>query len=625
MMTTAIMTTMARTTRTDFDFTMQLLDSRASRMSPNQALLTLHADYIGGQHANYRKWYFAAQLDLDDAVGQTQNPGLQRLKTVKKRGPKNASEKSLSGAMDRWQQAMNNMSQYDCMRQIALWLLCWGEAAQSPECQNRVDPVPEGLYLHSVVKPLYRFIRDQGYEVVEGKFVRRKRDHESIIGYDDTRLVDLPPAQRFMKFDRVDWNRAFFKTYYEKRSFGHLLVNFNHIWVIYIAMYWFYTAYNSPTIYKGDRSPALTWSATALGGTVATVIMIAATLTEFSYIPTTWNNTSHLTRRLLFLIVTLALTAGPTVYVGISESSSPGGSLALILGIVQFFISVVATVLFAILPSGRMFSDRVAGKSRKYLASQTFTASYPSLKHTARLASILLWILVFGCKFTESYFFLTLSFKNPIRVMIGMKIQNCNAKYFGNGLCRNQAAFTLTIMYTMDLVLFFLDTFLWWIIWNTVFSIAHSFLLGLSIWMPWKDIYTRLLKRIYAKLLATSDMETKYKPKVLVSQMWNAIIISMYREHLLSIDHVQRLLYHQIDVGQKGRRSLRVPPFFISQSDKGFKGEFFTPGSEAERRISFFAQSLTTAVLEPLPVDAMPTFTVLTPHYSEKVISFSIS
>lgn len=65
--------------RNMFDFLMQSLDSRASRMSPNQALLTLHADYIGGQHANYRKWYFAAQLNLDDAVGQTQNPGLQRL------------------------------------------------------------------------------------------------------------------------------------------------------------------------------------------------------------------------------------------------------------------------------------------------------------------------------------------------------------------------------------------------------------------------------------------------------------------------------------------------------------------------------------------------------------------
>ncbi|KAI0783273.1 1,3-beta-glucan synthase [Abortiporus biennis] len=647
--------------RNMFDFLMQQLDSRASRMSPNQALLTLHADYIGGQHANYRKWYFAAQLDLDDAVGHTQNPGIQRLRSVKRKGgSKSAHEKSLNSALDRWRQAMNGMSQYDRVRQIALYLLCWGEAAQvrfvpeclcfifkcaddyyrSPECQGRIDPVPEGLYLRAVIKPLYRFIRDQGYEVVDGKFVRREKDHDSIIGYDDvnqlfwypegiarivlndkkTRLVDLPPAQRFMKFDRIDWNRAFFKTYYEKRSFGHLLVNFNRIWVIHIAMYWFYTAYNSPTVYNGDHSSAMRWSATALGGAVASVIMICATLAEFSYIPTTWNNTSHLTRRLLFLAVTLALTAGPTFYVAIAESNSPGGSLALILGIVQFFISAVATLVFAVIPSGRMFGDRVAGKSRKYLASQTFTASYPSLKPSARIASILLWCLVFSCKFVESYFFLTSGFRDSIRVMVGMKIQSCNDRYFGNGLCRNQAAFTLTIMYLMDLVLFFLDTFLWWIIWNTVFSIARSFALGLSIWTPWKDIFIRLPKRIYAKLLATSDMEVKYKPKVLVSQIWNAIIISMYREHLLSIEHVQNLLYHQVDTPQDGRRALRAPPFFMSQADKGFKGEFFTPGSEAERRISFFAQSLTTAIPEPLPVDAMPTFTVLTPHYSEKIL-----
>ena len=96
---------------------MQLLDSRASRMSPNQALLTLHADYIGGQHANYRKWYFAAQLNLDDAVGQSQNPGLQRLRSVKG-NPKGA--KHLDSALNRWRNAMNNMSQYDRMRQIAL-------------------------------------------------------------------------------------------------------------------------------------------------------------------------------------------------------------------------------------------------------------------------------------------------------------------------------------------------------------------------------------------------------------------------------------------------------------------------------------------------------------------------
>lgn len=91
----------------------------------------------------------------------------------------------------------------------------------------------------------------------------------------------------------------------------------------------------------------------------------------------------------------------------------------------------------------------------------------------------------------------------------------------------------------------------------------------------------------------------------------------MYREHLLSIQHVQRLLYHQID-GQDGRRTLRAPPFFTNNT--GNPSDFFPPGGEAERRLSFFASSLTTAIPEPLPVDAMPTFTVLVPHYSEKIL-----
>ena len=37
----------------------------------------------------------------------------------------------------------------------------------------------------------------------------------------------------------------------------------------------------------------------------------------------------------------------------------------------------------------------------------------------------------------------------------------------------------------------------------------------------------------------------------------------MYREHLLSIDHVQKLLYHQVDNGVGGQRSLRAPPMAI--------------------------------------------------------------
>jgi len=93
----------------------------------------------------------------------------------------------------------------------------------------------------------------------------------------------------------------------------------------------------------------------------------------------------------------------------------------------------------------------------------------------------------------------------------------------------------------------------------------------------------------------------------------------MYREHLLSIDHVQRLLYHQVE-GPNSTRTLRAPPFFTHNDGNNSKSNFFPVSGEAERRISFFASSLTTALPEALPVDAMPTFTVLVPHYSEKIL-----
>jgi len=298
----------------------------------------------------------------------------------------------------------------------------------------------------------------------------------------------------------------------------HLLVNFNRIWILHISVYFFYTAFNSPKVYaprtKNDPSPQMTWSATALGGAVSTAIMLAATVAEFSFLPTTWNNASHLTMRFIFLLVILALTAGPTFYIAMVDDRPNLSQVPLILGIVQFFISVVVTLVFGIIPSGRMFGDRVAGKSRKYMASQTFTASYPVMARGPRAASIIMWLLIFTCKFVESYFFLTSSFSSPIAVMARTTVQNCNDKLFGSALCANQVPFALAIMYVMDLILFFLDTYLWYIIWLVIFSIGRSFSLGLSIWTPWTEIFTRMPKRIYAKLLATGEMEVKYKPKV---------------------------------------------------------------------------------------------------------------
>jgi 1,3-beta-glucan synthase len=81
---------------------------------------------------------------------------------------------------------------------------CADDYYRSAECQNKIEPVQEGMYLHNAVKPMYRyarallstftpaltlgclrFIREQGYELQDGKYVWREKDRKDIIGYDD--------------------------------------------------------------------------------------------------------------------------------------------------------------------------------------------------------------------------------------------------------------------------------------------------------------------------------------------------------------------------------------------------------------------------------------------------------
>ncbi|KAJ5777956.1 1-3-beta-glucan synthase component FKS1 [Penicillium odoratum] len=677
--------------RNMYDHMMTLLDSRASRMTPNQALLSLHADYIGGHNANYRRWYFAAHLDLDDSVGfSNMKLGKADRKTRKarkaaqkaaKENPENEEEvlealegdNSLEAAEYRWKSRMNRMSQHDRARQVALYLLIWGEANQvrflpecicfifkcaddfysSPECQSRVEPVEEFTYLNEIITPLYQYCRDQGYEIVDGKYVRRERDHNEIIGYDDmnqlfwypegierigfedkTRLVDIPPAERWPKLKDVVWKKAFFKTYLETRSWFHMVTNFNRIWVLHLSAFWMFTAYNAPTLYtkhytqQANNKPtaARYLAAVSFGGAIAAFIQIFATICEWIYVPRRWAGAQHLNKRFWLLICVFIVNLIPGVLIFgfldiISKKTSTQNTIGLIVGIVGFVLAVFTSAFFSIQPLGGLFGSYMKKGGRQYVASQTFTASFPRLYGNDMWMSYGLWVCVFGAKLAESYFFLTLSLKDPIRILSPMSIWECTGVYWvGNVLCHKQPQILLGLMFFMDLTLFFLDSYLWYIICNTIFSVARSFYLGVSIWSPWRNIFSRLPKRIYSKVLATTDMEIKYKPKVLISQVWNAIIISMYREHLLAIDHVQKLLYHQVPSEQEGKRTLRAPTFFVSQEDQSFKTEFFPAGSEAERRISFFAQSLSTPMPEPLPVDNMPTFSVLIPHYSEKIL-----
>lgn len=641
-----------------YDYFMRMLDSRASRMGPYNALRTLHGDYIGGPSANFRKWYFAAQIDLDDAFGwdSVKKDGLSR--------SDGGSLPSLEKSIEQWYKNMLRFSAVDYVTQVALYLLCWGEANNvrfMPEClcfifkccndyyyaiEGSLIPTEDRkMFLDHIITPLYKTYLSHCYEVVEGTMKRKDKDHSSIIGYDDmnqlfwyrkglgnimlqdkTPLMSLRKESRYLALSEVNWDKAFHKTYYERRTWLHLLVDFNRVFIIHLTVFWCYTAFNATPLYtprysisRDNKPPSQTiLTIMSLGGGSAVLISLMGLICECFFVPRKSPIAVPVLRRAVWLIFLAIVDIGPTAFFFFNSWFNLSEKLELAISSVQFAMSILSVLYLVFVTPAKQFGASLS--ARKEVVSKAFTSNFAQLIDIDKVASNLLWFIIFASKFLESYFFLTLSLKEPIRELAVMKVNRCAGdRWLGTWLCEKQPTIILIIMIILDFILFFLDTYLWYVIWNTFFSVFRSFYIGSSIWTPWRNIFSRLPKRIYSKLLVTTN-NNKVNHKIEVSKVWNSIIISMYREHFLSIEQVQRLLYEQVISLDQKEVVLREPTFFVSQEDDSLKSSLFHQYSEAQRRITFFAQSLSTPMPDIKEVKTMPSFTVLVPHYSETIL-----
>ncbi|KAL1924240.1 uncharacterized protein VTP21DRAFT_7275 [Calcarisporiella thermophila] len=569
-----------------FEHFMSMLDSRASRMTPIQALTTLYSDYLGGVQANYCKWYFAAEMDKDDAQWSIGDEEVESLE-----------ECEFNKLMERWSKRMLELDDHQHTRQLALYFLIWGEASVirfAPEClcflfkcaldfdgsasDSLTQQKLEGDFLREVITPLYLYIRNQTYEMDQrGNHVKRERDHARTVGlddvneffwhresiqrivlYDGTSLMRLAPKERFAQLNAADWDKTFRKTYLERRTMLHIFVNFSRVWIIHAVALWYYTLYTSPSLYVSPekeiaaQETAVQWSIVGLGGAVATLLLMLSSICELYFIPIYyWRKIARILLRLLLLGLVLCLNVGPTVYIVFYQRR---GTLSK--------------------------EGNVKGRT----PDEDWQSAF--LRHPIQ-------------SFAEANVLCPLCFGFAM-------------------LCRNIPSVMLVIMIILEFVLFFLDTYLWYVIWSTIFSISLTF--SHSICAPWRNIFSQLPNRIYVKLLDVEGMK-RCKPKEMVAQIWNAIVIALYREHLISSDHVQNLLYQQIRNEDGSGIKLKPPSFFVSKQDDRSKSEFFPQyPSEAERRITFFAQSLSISLPKPRPIEHMPSFTVLTPHYAEKIL-----
>lgn len=631
---------------------MCMLDSRASRMGPFISLRTLHGDYIGGPRANFKKWYFACEMDLDDLP--------RRYIKTKTSADKEAD--TFKYAQSQWAAKMARLSPSDQVTHVALYLLCWGEANNlrfMPEClcfifkccvdyyyslsEHNAAKGTKLSFLDHAITPLYLTLREQLYTKDLGISKRVDKDHAAIIGYDDMNqlfwhrsglqrislpnkilLMDLSKEERYSALVDVNWKSTFTKTYKESRTWLHILVNFNRVSVIHLCMFWYYTSihayplYSSSTDISFDAKPSIqvSLSIMSLAASFACLICLISTCLEAYFLPRRWPGAHPVLRRFSLLLVLFFLSFLPTILIFHLKLHLPNDLRGVGVAVCQLIFSFVVVIYLAVVPPLSVFGSKLKGRNE--FSSRYFTSNFYDLTGIEKLTSISLWVVIFLSKFIESYAFLTLPLKEPIIELSYMRTKSCLFVSVPALVCCYHPMIILILVLALALVLFFLDTYLWYVIWSTVLSAVKSFFLGSSIWTPWKNIYSRLPNRMYSKLLASmNDLGIDQLSKI--SKIWNAIIISMYREHYLSIEQVQKLLY-QTAYSKTDTPVIKEPKFFISQEDDMFKSATVNDIPEAQRRISFFAQSLTFPMPEARSVQSMPNFTVFIPHYSEKII-----
>lgn len=618
-----------------------MLDSRAARLNPTIALRSIHEDYIGGTNSNFKQWYFAAKLNEKSDT---------EILTVP---PKSAEE-------TRWDETFVTDNYSNMASQVGLYLLCWGEANNvrfMPEClcfifncsidylvSSGYDLLPSKhtTFLDSVITPIYSVLKEQCFEKRDNLTIRTSNDHSKIIGYDDInllfwsnvglkriilknkqRLMSLSPEQRLGVFEEIDWEKSFSKTFREKRSWIHVFIDFKRVIIIHVAIFWYFHSYHSYPVYtpnyqiSEDNKPSaqLRLTIMSFASVLITLYCTLTTACECFIIPLKWREPTSLILRFLKLLFFSAIQVTTIIlgyYFGLITKSS---TIGLLFSIFQFLGSIITVSYFAITPTSSLLNLRTNREQK--LGVKTFTENFSKLEKTQSVASIGLWTAIFTSKCLESYFYLTLSTRDPIRELVMMKSHCIGDIWIGRHLCSAQPRIVLSILIGLEFLLFFIDTYLWYIIWITAFSVVRSFYIGSSIWTPWRNIFSGLPKRIYSKLL-TESKKAQTEQDSRVPKLWNTIIISMYREHFLSLEQVQKLLYNHKEI--EGSSFFQEPGFFVSQEDESFKSSLLSDQSEASRRLTFFAQSLSTPMPASESVKKMPNFTVLVPHYGERII-----
>mmetsp|Transcript_26339 Transcript_26339/g.77317 ORF Transcript_26339/g.77317 Transcript_26339/m.77317 type:complete len:2722 (+) Transcript_26339:41-8206(+) len=106
------------------------------------------------------------------------------------------------------------------------------------------------------------------------------------------------------------------------------------------------------------------------------------------------------------------------------------------------------------------------------------------------------------------------------------------------------------------------------------------------------------------------------------ARVWNAIVKSMHEIDVVSKRELAGLLYTDV-VDEEGTLGVRPPaqaPGRPAIFQTGSVRQALPASKEFRRRLDFFEQSLIAKMPVPAPVEAIPSFSVLIPHFAEPII-----
>jgi 1,3-beta-glucan synthase len=255
---------------------------------------------------------------------------------------------------------------------------------------------------------------------------------------DGSKFVELPLHQRYASLSRIAWKKSLKKTFYERRTPFHVFVNFLPLWILHVSVFYLYLS----IVVQISPRQNLQLTFIGCGGLLSVLISMASLVGELAFVP---KHSFDILIALVFGFALLVVNAGiPTVQFLFFRADKPG-SLAKVLSFVQILISGLTTIVCLAYPRLRR------------VKAHAFTSDFAVLSSSEARLSKLFWLCVFCCKLVASFFYLVQPLFYPVQAIV-VSIGDCKSL-----LCRTYGYSLLTSFLTLNLILFMLDSYIWYI------------------------------------------------------------------------------------------------------------------------------------------------------------------